>query len=390
MHSTEWLTKLISYDTISRNSNLNLINTIQDWLRNHHNISVRLTYDVTRQKANLFATIPAFDGNTTKGGVILSGHTDVVPVDGQQWEYDPFNATVTSDRIYGRGACDMKGFIAVVLALVPAFLKEKLGQPLHLAFSYDEEVGCHGAPVLISDFQQQGIQPAACIIGEPTDMHMVTAHKSINAFRCCIKGRAAHSSLTPNGCNAIEYAAHLISWIRGLANQFKQLGPHDEHYDVSFSTMTTNKIQGGIALNIIPDSCEFLFELRSLPEINPQQVVEQIKKYINENLLVQMQKEYPNASITLEPIGSVPGLASSERATITQLVRTITNEKEKRKVSYATEAGIFQQAGIPTVVCGPGNIAQAHRENEFVLLEQMGLCEKFLRTLVQRLVLVAS
>lgn len=390
MNSTEWLTKLISYDTISCNSNLNLISTIQDWLLNYQNISVRLTYDATKQKANLFATIPAFDGNTTQNGVILSGHTDVVPVEGQQWQYDPFNATVTADRIYGRGACDMKGFIAVVLALVPEFAKEKLGQPLHFAFSYDEEVGCHGVPLLISDFQQEGIQPAACIVGEPTDMHIVTGNKSINCFRCCIKGRAAHSSLTPTGCNAIEYAAHLISWIRGLANQFKQLGPYDEHYDVAFSTMTTNKIQGGTALNIIPDTCEFLFEFRNLPEVNPQQIIEQIKNYINENLLIQMQKEYPEASITLEPIGFVPGLAASEKATITQLVRTITNQTGKRKVSYATEAGIFQQAGVATVICGPGSIAQAHRADEFILLEQMTLCEKFVRTLVQRFALAAS
>ena len=282
--------------------------------------------------------------------------------------YDPFSATVTSDRVYGRGACDMKGFIAVVLALVPQFLKEKLNQPLHFAFSYDEEVGCQGAPLLIADFQQQGIQPAACIVGEPTDMHIVVAHKGITGFHCRIKGRAAHSSLTPQGCNAIEYAAHLISWIRGLATQFKQLGPYEEQYDVSFSTMTTNKIQGGTALNIIPDHCEFSFELRHLPEVDPEQLFLQLKNYIHENLLPQMKKEHLDAAIELVPICAVPGFASSEKESITKLVRAITHQKEKHKVSYATEAGIFQQAGIPTVICGPGNIAQAHRADEFVML----------------------
>lgn len=383
MHATEWLTKLISYDTTSRNSNLSLINAIQDWLNTYH-ISSILTYDETKQKANLFATIPAIDGNVATGGLVLSGHTDVVPVDGQQWDYDPFNATVTSDRIYGRGACDMKGFIAVVLALIPEFVKGKLQKPIHLAFSYDEEVGCKGAPGLIADFKRHSIQPAACIVGEPTDMQLVVAHKGINAFRCRIKGRAAHSSLTPSGCNAIEHAAHLITWIRGLANQFKQLGPHDTHYDVAFSTLTTNQIQGGTALNIIPDACEFFFELRNLPEVNAQHVLEQIKKYITENLLPQMQKEFPDAAIEIETIGTAPAFTASEKAFITQLGRSITQDKEKRKVSYATEAGLFHQAGISTVVCGPGNIAQAHRPNEFVLLGQLASCENFLQALIQQ------
>ncbi len=381
MHSTEWLAKLISFDTTSRNSNLSLIHAIQDDLAQYPGLLTRLTYDASGEKANLFCTIPAVDGNTRQGGLILSGHTDVVPVDGQAWGTDPFCAEITSDRIVGRGACDMKGFIAVVLSLVPEFLKLKLKKPLHFAFSYDEEVGCHGAPILITDFQQQGIQPAACVVGEPTDMNIVIAHKGINSFHCQIKGRAAHSSLTPQGCNAIEYAAHLISWIRGLANQFKQLGPYDEHYDVSFSTMTTNQIQGGIALNIIPDTCEFSFELRTLPEVNPEHIFQQILRYINENLLLQMQKEYSDASIELVQTGGVPGFASSVDVALKKLVRTITNQKEKRKVSYATEAGIFEKAGIPTLICGPGNIAQAHRADEFVLLEQMELCGKFIRRL---------
>ncbi|MCD6040109.1 MAG: argE [Gammaproteobacteria bacterium] len=380
MNSVEWLAKLISYPTLSSNSNLALIREIQDWLAQYPSILMQLTYDETGHKANLFATLPAQDGNVLEGGLIFSGHTDVVPVEGQQWGFDPFNAKITSDRVYGRGACDMKGFIAVILALVPELVKEKRPQPLHFAFSYDEEVGCRGAPLLIADFQKRGIRPAACIVGEPTEMHIVIAHKSIHVFRCRIQGQSAHSSLTPMGCNAIEYAAYLITWIRELANQFKQLGPHDKCYDVAFSTMTTNQIQGGTAVNIIPNACEFLFELRNLPKIDPNYMIEQIKAHINENLLPRMQEECSHASIQLDALCAVPGFAASEKATITQLVRTITNEKEKRKVSYATEAGLFQQAGIPTVVCGPGSIAEAHRPDEFVLLEQLTACEKFIRT----------
>jgi acetylornithine deacetylase len=381
MNSIEWLTQLISFDTTSCYSNLNLIDSLCHWFA-AYNIPVQITRDAANQKANLFATLPDADGGTKHGGIILSGHTDVVPVQGQQWDSDPFCAKVTADRIYGRGACDMKGFIAVVLALVPQFQKIKLKQPLHLAFSYDEEVGCHGARVLITDFQQQGIQPAACIVGEPTNMQLVEAHKGINIFRCHITGCAAHSSLTTSGCNAIEYAAHLITWIRGLANQFKQLGPHDKYYDVPFSSMTTNQIQGGTAVNIIPDTCDFLFELRNLPGVDPLQVIAQIRKYINENLLVQMQKEYAEAAISIELIGSVPGLESSRETRISRLIRTITHTKEIHKVSYATEAGLFQQAGIPTVICGPGSITQAHKANEFVLLDQLAQCEKFLYTLL--------
>lgn len=382
MDSSEWLVKLISYDTTSRNSNLNLIDFIQKWLAQYPPIITRLTFDETQQKANLFATIPAANGNVNQDGYIFSGHTDVVPVDGQEWATDPFCGTIKDDRIYGRGACDMKGFIAVVLSLVPEFLKYPLKRPIHFAFSYDEEVGCLGVPSLIQDLQEQGVKPAACIVGEPTDMHIVVANKGISAFRCCVHGRAAHSSLTPEGCNAIEHASHLISWIRRLADQFKQLGPFDNKFDVAFSTMTTNQIHGGIALNIIPDTCEFKFELRNLPKVDSEQIFLQIQTYIQENLLVKMQKEFPDAAIEFTKLCGVPGFISSMPPSFMRMIQNITEQKEKRKVSYATEAGIFQNAGIPTIICGPGNIGQAHRPNEFVTLEQMALCEKVMRGLV--------
>src|SRR6185312_4264907 len=245
----EWLKKLVSFDTTSRNSNLDLIGVIHNFLA-YHKIDAHLTTDTTGEKANLFATIPAQNGNP-HDGLILSGHTDVVPVDGQQWDTNPFEAIQIQDRIYGRGTCDMKGFIAVVLALVPEFCAIKLTKPLHLAFSYDEEIGCLGAPHLITDFLKTGIRPQACIVGEPTEMKLVTGHKGINVFRCRVKGFAAHSSLVTQGCNAIEYAAELISWLRKLGIEIRGQ-VQDKHYDVPFTSIINNLIRGSNAVNTIP------------------------------------------------------------------------------------------------------------------------------------------
>lgn len=381
MNSHEWLAKLVAFDTTSRHSNLELIAFVEDWLKSR-NISSHLTYDSTGKKANLFATIPAEDQSLT-GGLILSGHTDVVPVDGQKWDSDPFQTVMTEDRIYGRGTCDMKGFIAAVLALVPEFQQLRLKNPIHVALSYDEEVGCRGAPLLIDDLQKQGIQPAGCIVGEPTLVQPVIAHKGIHGFSCHLHGRAAHSSLTPSGCNAIEYAAQFICWIKSLGRNLQDV--QDKHFDVPFTTITSNVISGGTALNIIPADSEFLFEFRNLPQVNPENIINQIKSYINTELLPDMLNDFDQASIDFESIGSVPAFEANEDAAFTQLVRELMNAKEMRKVSYATEAGLFQQAGIPTIVCGPGSIEQAHRANEFVTIEQIEKCEDFLKKLAIKL-----
>lgn len=380
MNSYQWLSKLIAHDTTSRNSNLNLIAEIRDWL-NKFSIETTLTYDKNKQKANLFGTLPAHNGRLD-GGIILSGHTDVVPVDGQKWDTDPFASILMNDKIYGRGACDMKGFIAVVLALVPQFAQHHLAQPLHFAFSYDEEVGCKGAPLLIADFQQRGIQPKACIVGEPTEMRPVVAHKGINVFHCKLHGVAAHSSLIPQGCNAIDYAAELICHIHELAVQIKQEGPFDDYFDVPFSTISTNVISGGNAINTIPGLCEFFFEMRSLPGIKPQHFMTQIETYIRDYLLLKMRHEQKDVTIEFETIASAPSFEAIEEAEITYLVRKLTQVKDILKVAYATEAGLFQQAGIATIVCGPGSIEQAHRANEFVTLTQLNRCEDFLRNLI--------
>ncbi len=381
MNSLEWLARLVEFDTTSRNSNLNLIHFIQEWLLKNYNITSHLSYDPNEPKANLLATLPAAEGSIT-GGIVLSGHTDVVPVDGQDWQTDPFTLTQLDGNVFGRGTSDMKGFIAVALALIPEFLQQRLKHPIHFALSYDEEIGCRGAPFLIADFAKLGIQPTACIVGEPTEMRPVIAHKGIQVFRCRVHGNAAHSSLTPEGCNAIEYAAKLICYIRDIADEFKRQGPFDSHYDVSFSTLTTNLMKGGNAYNTIPAFCEFIFELRNLPETHPDDVFARIKHYIHTDLQPQMQMEHAAASVLLDQIATVPSFHADPNATFTAFTNKLTDNQNIHKVSYATEAGLFQQANIPTLVCGPGSIEQAHRANEFVSLAQLQQCEQFLRKIV--------
>lgn len=373
MNSVEWLTKLISFDTTSHRSNLPLIEYVGNWLE-HLGIAPILSYDKTGRKANLFATL----GHSLDGGLLLSGHTDVVPVEGQAWDSDPFCAKVVGDRVYGRGACDMKGFIAVVLSLIPEF--QRIDSSLHLAFSYDEEVGCLGAPLLIADFQNRGIQPGSCIVGEPTEMVPVVAHKGINCFRCRVHGHAAHSSLTPKGCNAIEHAAKMICWLRDFADRFR--GLQDPLFDVPFTTLTSNMIKGGIAVNTIPSFSEFLFEFRNLPDMDPSEIQARIRTYVEEHLVPQMRAEFGDAFVEMELLSKVPAFQASEEAAITRAAREAAEEWGVRKVSYATEAGLFQQSGIPTIVCGPGSIREAHRPNEYVTLEQLAKCEKFLRKII--------
>jgi len=381
MNSTEWLTRLIAFDTTSRCSNLDLVHAVCNWLDIYH-CTTRLTYDETGKKANVFAMLPAQNG-AHDGGIILSGHTDVVPVDGQQWDSDPFQATVQHGNIIGRGACDMKGFLAVILSLLPQWSQSSLKKPVYFAFSYDEEVGCLGVPKLIADLQAEGIRPAACIVGEPTLMQPVVAHKGIQAFRCRVHGQAAHSSLTHRGCNAIEYAAELVCALRRFSMALKQQDC-DPDFDVPFTSLTNNLIAGGSALNIIPSLCEVTFEFRHLPQVKPADIIAFIQNYIEQDLLPAMRKEYPDAKIELQPLGSVPAFQAVEQAAITQHTHRLAGSVQNRKVSYATEAGLFQQAGIPTVLCGPGSIEQAHRANEFVAIDQLRQCEQFLSNLVQQ------
>lgn len=380
MNAREWLQRLVAFDTTSRNSNLAMIEAIRDALASQ-GIQSELTYAPEGGKANLFATLPACDG-ATQGGIVLSGHTDVVPVDGQDWSSDPFSLTERDGRLYGRGTADMKGYIAVALALVPEFLALKRTKPLHLAFSYDEEVGCLGAPVMLEALARRGVRAEGCVVGEPTGMRVVVAHKGMNLYRCRVHGKAAHSSLTPRGCNAIEYAARLICRVRDLADEYRSRGPYDDCFDVPFTTMGTNLISGGIAVNTIPELCEFIYEFRNLPGMSPDGIQGRIEAYIQSELLPRMRREHDAARIEIEAMPAmVPALEASERDAITRLVRALTGDDGTSKVSYGTEGGLFQNAGIPAVICGPGHIEQAHRADEFVEIAQLDACEDFLRRL---------
>lgn len=383
MNTRQWLEKLVAFDTTSRNSNLELINTVKDYL-DSFGLHSWLTMNPEGNKANLFATLPASNGET-QGGIVLSGHTDVVPVDGQEWHSNPFQVVEKDGLLYGRGTCDMKGFIASALALLPEWIKQPRNKPIHFALSYDEEVGCAGAPVMIDELKKRGQRVDGCVVGEPTSMRVVVAHKGINLFTCKVHGKAAHSSLTPRGCNAIEHAARLICHIRDLADYYRQQGPFDDKYDVPFTTMTTNLIEGGIAVNTIPEACTFKYEFRNLPGIPVEEIQSKVERYVQEELLPRMQKEFPEAKVEITANSRAPGLEASEKAAITALVRALTRDNEVRKVAYGTEAGLFEQIGIPTIVCGPGNIEQAHKPNEFISLEQLDECDSFLRKLVASL-----
>jgi acetylornithine deacetylase len=370
------LERLIGFATVSRDSNLGLIEWVRDYLAGM-GVAARLTYDASGKKANLFATL----GEGSRPGLVLSGHTDVVPVDGQAWDTDPFKATIIGDKLFGRGSADMKGFIANALVLAPKYLASNMDAPLHLALSYDEEIGCIGVRSLIADLQEIGLKTAGCIVGEPTMMQPIIAHKGTHRFRCCITGREAHSSYTTQGVNSIEYAARIIVYIRQMADRLAQLEARDYAFTVPFTTLQTGTIKGGLASNIVPKDCEFQFEARTMPGASSDQLYQEIQDFAA-TLLPEMQRVEPNAAIQFEMLASAPGLSVQETDAIVKLAAALARNKPNGAVSYGTEAGLFQQAGIPSVICGPGDIEQAHRPNEFVALDQLAQCEEFMRRLI--------
>jgi acetylornithine deacetylase len=372
--------RLVAIDTTSRNSNLGLIETVRDDLA-RQGLDPWLTYDAGGGKANLFVTIPDADGGTT-GGTVLSGHTDVVPVDGQDWSTDPFVPTTRDGRMYGRGTADMKGFIGTALALVPEIIASRLDAPMHLALSFDEEVGCLGAPLMIDEIVRRGIAPGGCVVGEPTEMGVIVGHKGVNIHRCEFHGRAAHSSLTDQGVNAIEYAARLIVFVRDLADRWRQSGPRDAAFDTPYATAQTGLIRGGSATNIVPDHCEVSFEFRNLPGDDAARIFASIRDYARDTLEAAMKREWPEARVEFETLACAPAMSADEQAAISRLIRTLARDDRVAKVAYGTEGGQFQAAGIPTIICGPGNIRHAHRPDEYVELDQIARCEDFLRQLV--------
>ncbi len=381
--SLELIRTLVAYDTTSRDSNLALIHWARDYLAGH-GIGSQLTYDDERRKANLFATLPAQDGNETVGGIVLSGHTDVVPVDDQPWDTAPFEATIVGDRLHGRGVTDMKSFSAIGLAQVPELRRRGLRRPLHFALSYDEEVGCIGVRRLIADVAARGVRPASCIIGEPSGMRVVVAHKGKRSYRCRVRGHEAHSALTPHGVNAVQAASELVTFLARMARQFRDRGPFDAAYEVPYTTVHTGVIRGGTALNIVPRDCRFDFEFRHLPTEDPDALLAEVKRFAA-TLLPEMHAVDAATYIEFDPISATPGFDSHGGNEITELGQRWTETKEVGKVSFGSEAALFHNAGMATIICGPGHIAQAHQPNEWVELTQLARCEAFMHRLADHL-----
>ena len=373
--SLELAQALVRMNTISANSNLQLIELAQSHLA-ALGVKSRITYNAERTKANLFATL----GEGKPAGVIVSGHTDTVPWDGQDWSVDPLSATVRDGRLYGRGSADMKSFIAVALANAHRFLESEAPFAVHFAFSYEEEIGCFGVKELIADMRDAGIKPLACIVGEPTSMVPAIAHKGVYRYRCCVRGKEAHSSLTPKSVNAIEMAARVIGKVRDMAEGFERDEPRYEGFDVPFSTASVGQFHGGIADNVVPRDAEFRYEFRDLPTADAKRMQQEVLAYAG-SLEPAMKKVAPDAGFSFDTICEIPSFLGSANDAITKLAQRLAGEERTTLVAFGTEAGLFKNAGIPTVVCGPGSIEQAHQPDEYVSLDQLARCELFMHRL---------
>lgn len=366
---------LVRINTVSANSNLPLIHLVRDELA-RLGVASRLTFNADKTKANLFATL----GEGKPAGVILSGHTDTVPWDGQDWAGDPLDGAVRDGKLFGRGSADMKSFIAVALGHANDFLQSDAPFAIHLAFSYDEEVGCFGVRELIADLRAAGISPLACIIGEPTSMVPAIAHKGVYRYKCCVRGKEAHSSLTPRSVNAIEMAARVIGKLRDMAEGFERDEPRYPGFDVPFSTASVGQFHGGIADNVVPRDAEFRYEFRDLPTADARAMQQELVSHAR-SLEPAMKRVAPEAGFQFETLCEVPSFLGSAADGITRLAQRLSGEKRTTQVAFGTEAGLFKNAGIPTVVCGPGSIEQAHQADEYVSLAQLAHCEAFMRGL---------
>ena len=363
---------LVRMNTVSANSNLELIHFIRDELA-RLGVASRLTFNAEKTKANLFATL----GEGKPAGVILSGHTDTVPWDGQDWSADPLQPVVRDGKLFGRGSADMKSFIALAVANAQAFLRSDAPFAVHLAFSYDEEVGCFGARELIADLREAGIKPLACIVGEPTNMVPAIAHKGVYRYRCCVRGKEAHSSLTPASVNAIEMAARVVGRLRDMAEGFERSEPRYQGFDVPFSTASVGQFHGGIADNVVPRDAEFRYEFRDLPTADAAAMQQELVAHAR-SLEPAMQRVAPDAGFRFETLCEVPSFLGAEGDPVTQLAQRLSGERRVTQVAFGTEAGLFKNSGISTVVCGPGSINQAHQPDEYVSLEQLARCEAFI------------
>ena len=372
-----WAQRLVRLDTRSDRSNLQLIECIADHLRALH-VPLRLTFDEQRQKANLFATL----GEGKPGGLVLSGHTDTVPWEGQHWQSDPLSGQVADGRLYGRGSADMKGWIGLVVAQTQAWQQADLPHALHYAFSYDEEVGGFGVMNLIQDLLDAGIAPQLCIVGEPTGMVPAIAHKGVHRWRCCVRGKAAHSSLTPMAVNAIEAAARVVSQISAIGEELRTTETRQAGFDVPYSTSAVCRMDGGIADNVVPEDCRFHYEFRDLPGSDAAAWQQRVVDYAR-SLEPAMHAVEPSSGFSFESLALMPAFQARPDEPAVQLAARLADTKQTTLVAFGTEAGLFQRAGMSTVVCGPGSINQAHQADEFVSLEQLALAQAFLGRLAQ-------
>ncbi|MGE8186863.1 acetylornithine deacetylase [Pseudomonas sp. NPDC086278] len=377
-NSRDLLATLVAFDTTSRESNLRLIEFVRDYLAGF-DVPCELIYNAPRSKANLFATI----GPADLPGIVLSGHTDVVPVDGQAWTVAPFELTERDGKLYGRGTADMKGYIACVLALVPSLVNASLRLPVHIALSYDEEVGCLGVRSLLAELDKRAVKPKLCIIGEPTELKPVLGHKGKLAMRCDVQGAACHSAYAPLGVNAIEYAAQLIAELGQIGDRLKAPEHHDARFDPPFSTVQTGVIGGGKALNIVPADCRFDFEIRALPSHDPHLVAQELKTYAEQQVLPRMRAVSEQSGIRFSELSAYPGLATDAHSEAAELIAAFSGSREFATVAFGTEGGLFDAAGIPTVVCGPGSMNQGHKPDEFVSLEQLDGCDEMLQRMLR-------
>ncbi|MEQ3711366.1 MAG: acetylornithine deacetylase [Tateyamaria sp.] len=381
MQTTDLLRDLIAFPTVSADPNLDLIQYCETLLRDV-GAQVELIKDPSGQKANLYATIGPLD----RPGVLLSGHTDVVPVVGQDWTVPPFEMTERDGLLFGRGCADMKGFVASAMAAALRAATLDLKTPLHLALSYDEEIGCVGVRSLIDMLAAAPIRPRFCIVGEPTSMQVATGHKGKTAARLVATGREGHSALAPSALNAIHMACDIISFIRDLQEKLAAAGARDPAYDVPYTTLHVGMIEGGTALNIVPNRSEFLFEIRNLIEDDPQQLLAQIRDHAA-SYVQGLRKNFPQADISIDVTNTYPPLNTDPDSDVVQLVQGLSGHDTTLKVAFGTEGGLFSsRLEVPTVVCGPGSMAQGHKPDEYVSVAQLEACDEMMDTLLQRLV----
>jgi acetylornithine deacetylase len=380
LSTTEMLERLVAFDTTSRNSNLALIDFVADYLAGH-GIDSRRTFNAAGDKANLYATI----GPADRGGVILSGHVDTVPVDGQAWTKNPFQLTRENGKLYGRGTTDMKGFVATFLAMAPEFKDAALAKPIHFCVSFDEEVGCTGAPVMIDDIVARGPLPEACIVGEPSSMKPVVAHKGKLALIGTVTGVSGHSSDPPKGANALEAAAECVAWLKREARRFRDHGPYDDRFDPAYTTVHTGTFKSGVVLNVIPELAEFVMEWRYLPGTDIEAEFARLREFCARELEPELKAVDPACGFAWREYSHIPGMGLPPEHALATLVKSLAGSNSAGCVSYGTEGGLFERAGIPTLVCGPGHISQAHRPDEFVAESELLACERFLRALKERL-----